>query len=135
MGGGGARGKRPRHAPPSARTACSLAPFPRVTYVLDDMSAARLNARIDDTLAAKVEAIRRVTGETTTQLLKSALDRYHAAIEAETRPYAALVDSGFIGCAEGPRDLSASYKAELTRSLAAKLAPRPAARAKRRRAR
>lgn len=95
------------------------------------MGGARLNARIDEALAAKVAAIRRATGETTTQLLKSALDRYHAAIEAEKRPYAALVDSGFVGCAEGPADLSATYKAELARSLAEKTA---SGRAQRRRA-
>ena len=32
-----------------------------------------------------------------------------------------LMEAGFIGCAEGPADLSATYKEELTRSLDEKL--------------
>ena len=45
----------------------------------------------------------------------------HDEVERETRPYDVFAQHGFIGCADGPPDLSTTYKAVLTESLEAKL--------------
>ncbi len=101
---------------------------------------ARLNARIDGPLAEKVAVLRRATRQTTTEVVRVALERYYDAVEREARPYDLLVNGGFIGCAEGPSDLSLTYKAALGRSLdekhsAARSASSAAAPKPRRRAR
>ncbi len=80
--------------------------------------ATRLNARIDEGLARKVEALRRATKQTTTEVVRVAIERYYEQVGTEARPYDALARGGFIGCADGPADLSVTYKRELTRSLA-----------------
>jgi hypothetical protein len=89
--------------------------------------AGRLNARIDARLAKKVATLRRVTGQTTTDVVRVALERYHDSIERETRPYELLLEGGLIGCAEGPVDLSVTYKDDLARSLDQKYGEAPAA--------
>ncbi len=83
--------------------------------------AARLNARIDAPLAEKVATLRRVTGQTTTDVVRVAIERYFESVEREARPYEALTDGGFIGCAEGPADLSVTYKDDLAESIERKL--------------
>lgn len=79
--------------------------------------ASRLNARIDARLAKKVASLRRATGQTTTDVVRVALERYHESIEREARPYELLLAGGLIGCSDGPADLSVTYKDELGRSL------------------
>ncbi len=59
----------------------------------------------------------------TTEVLLASIERYYAAMtegRAEGTAARALAEAGFIGCAEGPADLSSSYKSGLTRSLAKK---------------
>ncbi|HVX96037.1 MAG TPA: ribbon-helix-helix domain-containing protein [Polyangia bacterium] len=75
----------------------------------------RINARLDADLARKIEAMRKRTGQSTTDILKASLESYYVTVMEKARPAAALAD--FIGCAEGPDDLSTNYKAELTKSL------------------
>ena len=82
--------------------------------------SSRLNARIDAPLAKKVAALRRATKQTTTGVVRAALERYFEAISRDAQPYALLSESGFIGCADGPADLSSSYKNELASSLKTK---------------
>jgi hypothetical protein len=84
----------------------------------------RLNARIDAALAKKVAAIRRATRQTTTEVVRTALERYYETIENDASPYETLVESGFVGCAEAPDDLSVTYKTELTRALEARTTSR-----------
>jgi hypothetical protein len=90
-----------------------------MTYVVYDMSS-RLNARIDPSLARKVATLRRATKQTTTEVVRTALERYFEAITREASPYERLSESGFVGCADGPADLSATYKDQLARSLTTK---------------
>jgi len=75
----------------------------------------RINARIDDELAAKLAEIERMTGQGTSTIIKLALDAYIEQLRATTaHPAQALAD--FIGCADGKPDLSARYKEELRES-------------------
>jgi predicted transcriptional regulator len=76
---------------------------------------ARINARLSADLARKVEALRKRTGQSSTEIVKASLESYYAAVTREENPAALLAD--LIGCANGPADLSLSYKQELTKSL------------------
>jgi len=83
--------------------------------------AHRLNARVDDELAAKVEALRRLTKKSTTDIVKAAIELYYDTVRGTGGRAADLLEqAGFIGCADGPEDLSESYKDELASSLADK---------------
>jgi predicted transcriptional regulator len=78
--------------------------------------ASRINARIDDELAARIEALSKRTGKSMSAIVKAALDAYYEQVQASGKnPKAALQAAGFIGCAEGDRDLSTGYKDELAR--------------------
>jgi len=81
----------------------------------------RINARLDADLARKVEALRKRTGKSTTEIVKASLESYYVSVTREANPAALLAD--LTGCAEGPRDLSESYKSELTSSLSRKHRP------------
>lgn len=75
----------------------------------------RINARISPVLAAKLLELQQLTGKSTTEILQAALERYYNSMRSANEPGRLL--EAFIGCADGPRDLAANYKAELTRSL------------------
>lgn len=91
----------------------------------DDM-AARINARLDDDLAEKLEQIRKSTGKSTSTILKDALKMYFArAAPAKRRPIEIMREIGFIGSGKGGPNLSTDYKKILaeswTRSIDRKL--------------
>jgi len=75
----------------------------------------RVNARLDAELAQRLLVLRDRTGQSTSDLLKASLRAYLDQVEARTG--AAELLSDFVGSGRGPANLSASYKAELTRSL------------------
>lgn len=80
----------------------------------------RLNARIDDELARKLEMLQERTGDTVSGVVKASIERYYAEVVEQATPRDVLERTGFIGCAEGPKDLASTYKARLTKSLASK---------------
>lgn len=81
----------------------------------------RLNARVDPQLADKLAQIRRMTGANTAQILRASVELYHASLASELQPAARILEStDYVGCATGDADLSATYKARLSRSLSRK---------------
>ncbi|MCC6338332.1 MAG: CopG family transcriptional regulator [Myxococcales bacterium] len=81
----------------------------------------RINARLDDDLAARVEALRRKTGMTITEIVEAALEAWTEQVgRARPGPAHAFQAAGFIGSGRGPRHLARNAKAELTRSLGRK---------------
>lgn len=84
--------------------------------------SSRLNARVDDELARKVEALSRATGKSASSIIKAALEAYieSARVREEVHPRRALERAGLIGCANGEPDLSRSYKQVLVDSVRAK---------------
>jgi hypothetical protein len=76
----------------------------------------RINARLAPDLARKVEALRKRTGQSTTEIVKASLESYYVAVINQAESPAALL-ADLVGCASGPSDLARSYKGELTRSL------------------
>jgi hypothetical protein len=77
----------------------------------------RINARLDKKLADEVEAVRRRTGKTLTQVIEESLQLY---CQSQRGGSAVNGLADFIGCAEGPEDLSVAYKAEFRRGLGRK---------------
>ena len=78
----------------------------------------RINARLSIESARKVAYLERREGASTTEVVREAIDRFYAAVVDESEsPALLLARAGFIGCADGPADLSRDYKAELSRSL------------------
>ena len=81
----------------------------------------RINARLDESHARKLELLRRRTGHRVSDLIKEAIDLYYEEVQATPeRPADALAKAGFIGCGEADPVLSENYKQLLTDSLAAK---------------
>ena len=81
----------------------------------------RINARIDDGLAHEIERLGRLTGKSTSAIIKAALQGYGERVRsAAADPKRALQAAGFIGCAEGDPRLSIRYKDDLTRSWSKK---------------
>jgi hypothetical protein len=75
----------------------------------------RINARLAPDLARKVEALRKRTGQSTTEIVKASLESYYVAVTRAESPAVLLAE--LVACASGPSDLSRSYKGELTKSL------------------
>jgi metal-responsive CopG/Arc/MetJ family transcriptional regulator len=84
--------------------------------------SSRINARIDDELARKVEELSRATGKSASSIIKAALEAYveSAGAHGEVRPRLGLERAGFIGCASGDPGLSQTYKQSLGESLSTK---------------
>ncbi len=84
-------------------------------------SEGRINARLDQTLARKVNLVRKRTQRSLSQIVKESLTRYcDEELRVGGEPLAMLKSAGFVGCVDGPEDLSSGYKRELTRSLGRK---------------
>jgi hypothetical protein len=78
----------------------------------------RINARLDAELARRVDLVRRRKRRSVSQIVQESLSRYcDQELGDDGEPLAILKSAGFIGCADGPADLSSEYKRELTRSL------------------
>lgn len=84
--------------------------------------AKRLNARLDEATASELARLVEQTGHSVTDVIKSAIHNYHLALaEKSSRSvFEAFTEAGFIGCADGPADLSTRYKEYLTDSLVEK---------------
>jgi predicted DNA-binding protein len=78
----------------------------------------RIHARLPADVARKLAWLERRTRKTTTEVLRASIERYFAAeLEGAGSAERILAESGFIGAADGPADLSSTYEAELARSL------------------
>jgi predicted transcriptional regulator len=74
----------------------------------------RLNARLPEELARKLEALERATGQSTSNVVRSALERYFDEICGPGRSARdAILASGLVGCGEADADLSMTYKSTL----------------------
>ena len=97
-----------------------------MSYMLYDMirspATQRINARLDEALARKVDLLRRRTGRTVSQIVQESLARYcDETLGREDDPLSVLKRAGFVGCADGPADLSKTYKHKLAQSLQSKV--------------
>jgi hypothetical protein len=95
-----------------------------LSYKLYDMTklgSARINARIDTATAHKIEYIKRKTKRAVSEIIVTSLDFYYRSLKSkETNAKAILDAAGFIGCGSAAKDLSETYKQQLSASLAKK---------------
>ncbi|HMV38414.1 ribbon-helix-helix protein, CopG family [Plasticicumulans sp.] len=72
----------------------------------------RIQSRLDEAHARKLDEIRRMTGASISRVIEQALDLYHdRLVTGQPSTYQALLDSGFIGCGpQGQTELSTEYK-------------------------
>ena len=90
-------------------------------YDTDMRSESRINARLDQALARKVGLVCKRSHRSLSQVVKESLTRYcDEELRDGGEPLAILSSAGFVGCANGPEELSSDYKKELTRSLGRK---------------
>ena len=89
-----------------------------ILYDIDMRSECRINARLDKALARKVSLVQKRTRRSLSQVVKESLTRYcDAELSEGGEPLPILKSAGFVGCADGPADLSSGYKKEITRAL------------------
>lgn len=78
----------------------------------------RINARIDEKQLKQLEQIKQQEQMTTTEVVKRALDQYFQYQKSKKQlKIDNLLTSDFIGCAEGPADLSDTYKQKQSEAL------------------
>jgi hypothetical protein len=81
----------------------------------------RLNARIPDEQYRALEDVAARTGRTVSEVVRTAIgDFLSRRGEQAPTAFEALVAAGFVGCGEGPEDLSERYKEYLHEGLAEK---------------
>ena len=81
----------------------------------------RINARIDEDLAQKVDHLASVTNQKVTEVVKAALELYYRSVVEEVHAADLLRASGFIGCGSASEGLSERYKEGLSESMGAKV--------------
>lgn len=81
----------------------------------------RISARLDDVTSEKLTSLQQITGLNVTGVLSAALDHYYSeqVLRANDGNSGLLALAGIF---EGPANLSANYKDELTRALERKTA-------------
>ncbi len=81
----------------------------------------RINARLDDDHARKLEYLHQRTGARTSDIIKDAIDLYYRQMKQPASDAARLLrDADFIDCGEAEPDLSARYKEVYSEILAHK---------------
>ncbi|MGF1613495.1 MAG: ribbon-helix-helix protein, CopG family [Gammaproteobacteria bacterium] len=79
----------------------------------------RINARLDDEHAGKLSYLMKATESSVSEVVKRAIDLYYSELQSQqVKPVNIWKRSGFIGCCEGPDEISARYK-EAFREIAA----------------
>ncbi len=81
----------------------------------------RINARLDDVRAEKLKQLQSLTRLGVSEIVKRAIDLLYCQQDGRSREKLdALLSSDFVGCAEGPEDLSGRYKQYLTEDIESK---------------
>lgn len=71
----------------------------------------RINTQLDDDHTEKLEYLRKQHNLSTTEVVKQTIDLLYLHYKPKpSRKIKALLESDFIGCGEGPEDLSTNYK-------------------------
>lgn len=81
----------------------------------------RVNARLSEEDAKKLDYLVKTERKSVTEIVRLSIHRYYEQARASHSAASGMLErSGFIGCAEGERDLSGTYKQRLSKSLRAK---------------
>jgi len=78
----------------------------------------RINARLDGEWEEKIQYISQACELNQTDIVKQAIDLLYQKVRAEhLASYPLLLQSGFVGGGEGPKDLSQNYKQYFNKDL------------------
>ena len=78
----------------------------------------RINARLDETALKQLDYIHTTTRQNVTEIIRHSLDLYYQQLKNQKSNHLTeLLASDFIGCVEGPDDLSSEYKSCLSDTL------------------
>lgn len=81
----------------------------------------RINARLDDEHAGKLSYLMKATESSVSEVVKRAIDLYYSELQTQqVKPVNIWKRSGFIGCCEGPDEISERYKDAFREIVAAK---------------
>lgn len=80
---------------------------------------ARINARLDEELARKLDELRRRTGRSTTELVRASIEAYYEAERKRQHPSELLAE--LVGVGDAGAELSSDYKELLRLGLEHKL--------------
>ncbi len=81
----------------------------------------RINARLDEDSARKIEYLKDVTHAPVTDVVKCAIDLYYQHMrQAQDGAKDRLFETGFVGCGVADPELSQTYKDDLSQALEAK---------------
>jgi hypothetical protein len=76
------------------------------------------NARLTDELTRELVAHERTTGQSRSEIVRAALERYFDDARPSARSASDAIDaSGLVGCGEAETDLSATHKSRLRESM------------------
>lgn len=101
--------KAPRAYPAGTRDASAKA--------RQEPAAYRVNARLDGEQAAKLAFLAETTGLSTSEVMREAIDRFHAQVRQQHRGQRPVLESLIGKYAGGPADLATNYKRYLGESL------------------
>ncbi len=74
----------------------------------------RVNARLDEDSEEKLAYLEKETGLSVSEIMRRAIASYYSRFRNDNAdPAMALIKAGFIGCGEGPEDLSTNFKEHL----------------------
>ena len=78
----------------------------------------RINARLDSEHSKKLEQLKKNRNLSVSDIIKQAIDLMHTQENSERKiKLEALLTSDFIGCGQGPENLSENHKNYLEQSL------------------
>jgi len=81
----------------------------------------QINTDLNEQSREKLEYLKKEYQQSTAEVIQQAIDAlYEKAHSQQTDKLKALLESDFVGCAEGSEDLSSDYKQFLAKSWAAK---------------
>ena len=81
----------------------------------------RINARLDKSTQEQLDYLRTTTRQSVTEIVRQGLSLYYQQIKSQSEGGTRrLLESDFIGCCEGPEDLSSDYKRYLQQGTAEK---------------
>lgn len=77
----------------------------------------KISAQLDADLTDKMKYLMRSRGESVSDIIKASIEEYYERCKGQADSAQILEQTGFIGCAEGPVDLSENYKEYLDDDL------------------
>jgi hypothetical protein len=91
-------------------------------YDMAKKNARRINARIPESIADKLEELLQLSDDNLSEIIVKSIENYYSSmLGSKTKPGKVLRQNRFIGVASGPADLAENYKDYLNETLSEKI--------------